>query len=466
VISGNSGNSANSANSGSSSSSSSSSGSSVFRGITGGSLPGSGSGIFISSGALDNTVIGNLIGTDGTGNRSVSNAIGVEISAASGNTVGGTALGDENVISGNTQDGVEISNSAASGNIVEGNVLGLDEGRGTPVLNPDLTTALPKTALPIGVLIEDSPANIIGGTANHAANTIGGFAIGVEVTGVNASGNAILGDHIGTPREGSTFSIGYGVYLANVVNNTIGGTTPAARNVIQGYSAYGVYIFGPQATKNVVTGNQIIGSRVLKENEPPLVGIAVKDSSGNILGGTTSAAGNTITGNNYAGIYIFGQGSGTPGNYIGRNELDHNAYGILLYNDTIDGDYQTLHRRNHFKKNDIAPVREYSGPVTSGGGSMPAAHRKRRKQVHRAASHPTRLHQPHARLMPRARGVASIERSGRSVGSEGRHTLLETASTTKPTPASDLRRVRSGAVVPHGPLTHSIAMRAARLRPV
>jgi titin len=380
---------------------------------------GLGSRIFISSGALDNTVIGNLIGTDGTGNHSprkagmpVSNAIGVEIYAASDNTVGGTALGDENVISGNTQDGVEISNSAASGNIVEGNVLGLDEGRGTPVLNPDLTTALP-----IGVFIDDSPANTIGG---GAANTIAGFAIGIEVSGFNASGNAILGDCIGIAQEDPPFTIGYGVYLDDVMNTTVGGTTSnttvggttsGPANVIQGYSAYGVYIYGPQATQNVVAGNQIIGSNVLHKTGP-LVGIAVKDSSGNTLGGSTAAAGNTIMGNDYGGIYIFGQGSGTRGNDIGQNKLDHNAYGILLYNDTIDGDYQTLHRRNQFLNNEIAPIREYSGPVTSGGGSMPATPRNGRKRVHRAASHLTRLDRPHARHKHGVGGGAPIERAG------------------------------------------------------
>ena len=58
----------------------------------------------------------------------------------------------------------------------------------------------------------------------------------------------------------------------------------------------------------------------------PLVGIAVEDSSGNTLGGPTASAGNTISGNYYAGIYVFGQGtSGTPGNVIVRTTSIDNA---------------------------------------------------------------------------------------------------------------------------------------------
>jgi hypothetical protein len=428
----------------------------------------SGLGIYIWSGAERNSVLGNRIGTDGSGDSSLPNPVGVEINGASFNTVGGDAISDRNIIYGNIDGGVEIANPAAMDNVVSGNLLGLGADGGALRDAPSGQT--------YGVLIVDSSYNIIGGTASGAGNTLGGLSFGIEIYGsgsgdtIQGADNAICGNQIiGTSPSVITIppSIGIGVYIENASDNTVGGTTTGAGNVITGYSYYGVYIYGTQATGNVVAADQITGSGVtgkLTQNGP-LAGIAVEDSSGNTLGGTTPAAGNTISGNDYAGIYILGQGNtGTKGNYIGQNHLDHNAYGILLYNDTIDGSYQTLQRRNHFSGDEIAKIREFSGPVTSGGGSAHATRRKDRNRARRTASHPTRLHRPHARHTHRSSKVASIERLGGRGESGGRHAVRVMASTTQPTPPEVPRRVRPGVVVPHGPLALWTATRATRLR--
>src|SRR5262249_46291820 len=133
----------------------------------------------------------------------------------------------------------------------------------------------------------------------------------------------------------------------------------------------------------------------------------------NILGGSSKSAGNTITGNEQAGIYIFGQGpSGTPANVIAQNHLNNNAYGILLYNDTIDGSYQKLERGNRFAHDDIAKVREFSGPVPPGGGSSSARPSKGHKRVHRAAEHAARRQRLRVRPASHHPEVVPADRAG------------------------------------------------------
>ena len=69
----------------------------------------------------------NYIGTDSTGTVADGNGYGISITS-SNNTVGGTAAGDGNLISGNSVNnaGVLIQGSGATENVVEGNLIGTD----------------------------------------------------------------------------------------------------------------------------------------------------------------------------------------------------------------------------------------------------------------------------------------------------------------------------------------------------
>src|SRR5262249_47302146 len=74
-----------------------------------------------------NVVLGNLIGTDGTGTAALGNSVGVALlDGTHDNTVGGTAVGTANVISGNTNQGVYLNGSGTFGNVVLGNRIGTD----------------------------------------------------------------------------------------------------------------------------------------------------------------------------------------------------------------------------------------------------------------------------------------------------------------------------------------------------
>jgi large repetitive protein len=92
----------------------------------GGAEPGQGNviaanngiGIFIfGAGTIDNTIQGNLVGTDENGTAALGNGSnGIDISdGASNNTVGGTADSKGNVISGNLSSGVFISDKGTTG---------------------------------------------------------------------------------------------------------------------------------------------------------------------------------------------------------------------------------------------------------------------------------------------------------------------------------------------------------------
>src|SRR5262249_23559698 len=99
--------------------------------ISGNVLSGNGSfgGLSIENSSR-NTVAGDFIGTNATGNAALPNTgPGMFISLATNNVISG------NVISGNGSDGVQIFNAGTSGNVVEGNKIGTAADATTPLGN-------------------------------------------------------------------------------------------------------------------------------------------------------------------------------------------------------------------------------------------------------------------------------------------------------------------------------------------
>ena len=94
--------------------------------------------------------------------------------------------------------------------------------------------------------------------------------------------------------------------LVEAPGNTVGGTTPAQRNIISGNDFSGVYVFGDQAAGNLVQGN-FIGLAADGTNPLPNhghAGIEVAGGSLNLIGGTDDGAGNVIAGNDGDGISV------------------------------------------------------------------------------------------------------------------------------------------------------------------
>ncbi len=273
-------------------------------------------GVLISgSEATGNKVQGNFIGTNASGIKGLSVARnGVLIMGAPNNTIGGTENGARNLISTNQFYGIQIDGSEARGNKVQGNFIGT-AANGAAAPTGDLGNGR------AGVLITGAPNNTVGGTESRARNIISGNGYGVRIEGSGATGNKVQGNFIGTTVNG-TQAMGNGragVLIADAPNNTIGGTTSGARNLISG-NGYGVQIDGFEAEGNKVQGNfigtTINGTRWLSNH---VYGVHVVGAPDNTIGGTTSGAGNVISGNG-DGIQINGfeaTGNKVQGNFIG-----------------------------------------------------------------------------------------------------------------------------------------------------
>src|SRR5208283_3867627 len=106
----------------------------------------------------------------------------------------------------------------------------------------------------IGVLIFLSSGNSVQG------NLISGNGfIGLEIAGATASGNQIQGNSIGT-NAGGTRAIPNrfdGIFINDAPNNSIGGTTAGAGNLISGNGSVGIQLFGSLTKQNVVQGNAL-----------------------------------------------------------------------------------------------------------------------------------------------------------------------------------------------------------------
>ncbi len=275
----------------------------------------------------DDLVLGNYIGTDVTGAKSLANSgIGILV-GGNDNTIGGTVSGARNLISGNSVfsedsgEGVQIG--FGTGNVVLGNYIGTNAAGTGAVANVD------------GIRVY-GPSNTIGGTVSGAGNLISGNLRDGVLIESSGSKSLVQGNYIGTTADGKAAlandEVGVEVHS---YGSTIGGTVSGAGNLISGNPIAGVQIYGSgtQVLGNSI-GTDVSGTKSLANS----VGIYM-DSTNNIIGGTASAAGNLISGNSGDGILIDSLASGTSvlGNSIGLNAAGNaalaNSIGIELHSD-------------------------------------------------------------------------------------------------------------------------------------
>src|SRR5262249_4159757 len=146
--------------------------------------------------------------------------------------------------------------------------------------------------------------------------------------GSTASGNFIGTDVSGTLARGD----GLGIEVSSD-GNTVGGTNPAARNVIS-TNIYGVQIDG---SNNVDAGNLIgVDRRGLSNLQSFSTSVKVNSGTGNTIGGTSAAARNVIVARSF-GIRIFSDSNFVQGNYVGTDVTGNTglvvsaaAYGIII----------------------------------------------------------------------------------------------------------------------------------------
>ncbi|OYV88149.1 MAG: hypothetical protein B7Z73_09090, partial [Planctomycetia bacterium 21-64-5] len=225
----------------------------VFPGGAGVALNGAGPPPLSITGA--NTVEGNLIGTDITGNHPLGNvAEGVLLeNGSTGNTIGGLSSGQGNTISGNGQYGVLLTGSAptsplptpTSHNLIEGNQIGTDAAGSGPLVSPVAGGALSQID---GVMIQDgASSNEIGGPYSAISNVIAFNArTGVVVTGDTSTGNAIEANSI----YGNGF-LGIDLGDNGVTPNSPGGPH-VGPNDYQNYPLLNCYTILPVLTADAV----------------------------------------------------------------------------------------------------------------------------------------------------------------------------------------------------------------------
>jgi len=255
--------------------------------------------------------------------------------------VGGTAAGAGNVVSSNAFSGVAID--GANDNFVLGNFVGADAsgpfepepglGNGTAGMfilsasgNAMRGNAITSTRGGPGVRIQNATSNTVGGTSSADRNIItGNNGFGIQVEGATASGNQVTGNRIGLNSDQAG-----GVRITGgAQNNAIGGGALGTGNMISGNSragAPGVEISGVGTDGNQVLGNLIglepDGTTAMPNAADGLV--IGEGASRNVVGGTTSAARNVISGHqadNAVGVRIrVGSNSNDiVGNYVGTD---------------------------------------------------------------------------------------------------------------------------------------------------
>ncbi|HEX2907336.1 MAG TPA: choice-of-anchor Q domain-containing protein [Phototrophicaceae bacterium] len=309
----------------------------------GGTAPGSrnlisgnlGSGIVIEQSSNGNLVQGNYIGVDVTGTIDLGNhGSGVWVENAASNIIGGTSVSARNIISGNKLVGIRIranTSDGASSNRIQGNYIGTNTA-GTATI----------TNAAEAIWIDKANSNTIGGTTGTtpgssctgACNLIGGTGIRLA-----SSINTVHGNYIGLDSSGTGVLEGMvtGIWIGGG-SNTIGGTSASARNLIAGYSNYGIQING--GGSNVVQGNYIgtdkTGTADLTQTG---TGIGIWGSKSNRIGGTTAVIpGNSCTGScnlisgNMNGITL---DYGSSQNFIGGNYIGTNVAGDAIIKNSI-----------------------------------------------------------------------------------------------------------------------------------
>ncbi len=212
-------------------------------------------------------------------------------------------------------------------NIIRGNFIGTDVTGATALANGSY-----------GILVK-SAGNIIGGTNAGDGNVISGNGdTGIYI--LNASSNIVQGNLIGVAASGAfaLSNLNDGIVIYGSVGNPsagnlIGGATPAARNVISGNGASGIYLNGSTASGNFIQGNRIgtdiSGSNIVGNAAGD--GITLADASANII------SSNLISGNGLAGISMSGAATGNFvfGNLIGTDvngkiNLGNHAAGVTI----------------------------------------------------------------------------------------------------------------------------------------
>ncbi len=288
-------------------------------------------GLYIAGTANNNQIKGNFIGTNATGTAALANNSGVFMEfGAANNQIGGTAAGEGNVISGNLSYAVSIGSCPSTS--IQGNLIGTNAAGTAAIGNGGE-----------GIDVVNSPNVLIGGTAAGSRNIISANGqSGIGIGGSATTSTQVQGNYIGTDITG-TLDLGNaanGIFLSNANNSLIGGLVAGARNLISGNNGFGIAVQDNLATGNLIQGNYIgtnaAGTADLGNSGAGIV--LANGAANNLIGGSSIAARNLVSGNDSNCIVIAGASNNTvQNNYIGTDvtgtlDLGNQGAGLAVVN--------------------------------------------------------------------------------------------------------------------------------------
>src|SRR5262245_20140382 len=259
--------------------------------------------------------------------------------------IDGTNTGEDNTdailwltatADGSTIRGLVLNRAASSGIRVAGTDGVVIEGNfiGT---NPAGTAGLGNAF--VGILVNEAPANVtIGGTTPAArnlisGNTFNGIVYG-QAGGTGGTNHLVQGNLIGTDATGGNAIPGQdkGIETVGPTSNIlIGGTTAAARNVVSGNGSYGIRFRGTGAGK-VASGNYV-GTNPAGSAPVPNAGYGIEVEAADVtIGGAGEGAGNVVSANQ-VGILIFQ----VPNAIVHGNKVGTDATGAFALGNDLEG---------------------------------------------------------------------------------------------------------------------------------
>ena len=319
----------------------------------GASIPGGGNVITLNTGwglllnGVSGTAVkGNRIGTDAAGTTAMGNSgAGVTITgAASANTIGGPSAADGNVISANGNDGITVE-TGTTGTTISNNFIGTNAAGSAAIPNTGYGVSLSTSS---GDTVSD---NVIAGSSSTGIGLNGATSSTIRHNWIGT--NAALAPGLGNLQGG--------ISVWGSTGTIIGGTGPTDANVVAYNHQTGIAVYGStgaQIIGNLVSGNTgngivayggtqnatIAGNRIGVNSAGTAAfgntnsGIIVDGATttGIMIGGAGSGAGNVISGNAGTGIQLSAgvSGVGIVRNLIGTNAAGNaaigNAWGVYL----------------------------------------------------------------------------------------------------------------------------------------
>jgi parallel beta-helix repeat protein len=299
--------------------------------------------------SANNTIEGNSFFDSGL--------VGVEIFGNSYTNAGNNTI-ENNDIYDNVKGGISINNSES--NTLKNNRIQNNDGAGITVFS------VGSTYFSTGNLIEE--------------NTIIDNAHGIDISGVGSFKNVVTANRIGVDSLGNiTGNLGAGIRIYDgAADNTIGGTSAFAGNVIAGNASFGIEVNNTSTaapSRNTLLGNSIyfngnlgISVDAFEAAPVPMVFVAAQSGTQTVIHGGLNGSpntayrielfsspsvgpGNASSGRTYLGfVNTHSDGGGYAGFYNLVDSLVPTGHSITATATTTDASYTKFGATSQFSK--------------------------------------------------------------------------------------------------------------------